>query len=88
MRSTRPWWVWLHRWVGLVAGLLMVLLGLSGALMVWQTELDRALNPAWLGPQALCPGADPGTARRRHAGGAAAQCPAGPARRGAGARAA
>ena len=59
MRSTRPWWVWLHRWVGLVAGLLMALLGLSGALMVWQAELDRALNPAWLGPQALCPGPAP-----------------------------
>ncbi|MFN3303396.1 MAG: PepSY-associated TM helix domain-containing protein [Roseateles sp.] len=37
----------LHRWVGLLAGLLLVLLGLTGSLMVWQASLDAALNPGW-----------------------------------------
>lgn len=37
----------LHRWVALLAGLLLALLGLTGSLMVWQAELDAALNPAW-----------------------------------------
>lgn len=39
--------VLLHRWVALAAGLLLALLGLTGSLMVWQAELDAALNPAW-----------------------------------------
>ncbi|WP_432644271.1 PepSY domain-containing protein, partial [Listeria monocytogenes] len=34
----------LHRWGGLLAGLVLALLGLSGSLMVWQASLDSALN--------------------------------------------
>lgn len=46
----------LHRWVGLLAGLVLALLGLTGSLMVWQQSLDAALNPAWFRAQALaCP---------------------------------
>ncbi len=37
----------LHRWVSLMAGLVLVVLGLSGSLLVWQAELDAALNPGW-----------------------------------------
>lgn len=37
----------LHRWVAVLAGLLLALLGLTGSLMVWQAELDAGLNPEW-----------------------------------------
>lgn len=45
---------WLHRWVSLIAGLLLVVLGLSGSLLVWQAELDAALNPDWFRPRPAC----------------------------------
>lgn len=46
----------LHRWVGLLAGLVLALLGLTGSLMVWQASLDAALNPAWFrAPAHACP---------------------------------
>jgi uncharacterized iron-regulated membrane protein len=53
--NTRKLWVWLHRWVSLAAGLLLVLLGLSGSALVWRSELDAALNPAWLQARPECP---------------------------------
>jgi uncharacterized iron-regulated membrane protein len=40
-------WALLHRWLGLGLGLWFVLVGLSGALLVWRDELDAALNPQW-----------------------------------------
>jgi uncharacterized iron-regulated membrane protein len=33
--------VWLHRWVGLVMALFLVIAGLTGSLLVWYHELDR-----------------------------------------------
>lgn len=45
---------WLHRWVSLMAGLALVVLGLSGSLLVWQAELDAALNPGWFRPLPAC----------------------------------
>lgn len=46
----------LHRWVGLLAGLVLAVLGLTGSFMVWQAELDAALNPAWFqAPAQACP---------------------------------
>jgi uncharacterized iron-regulated membrane protein len=36
-----------HRWTALAAGLLLALLGLTGSVMVWQAEIDAALNPRW-----------------------------------------
>jgi uncharacterized iron-regulated membrane protein len=36
----------LHRWAGFTLGMLFVLLGLSGTLLVFEHELDAALNPA------------------------------------------
>ncbi|MFS2008186.1 PepSY-associated TM helix domain-containing protein [Duganella sp. CT11-25] len=45
-RALRPAAVWLHRWLGLTLGLLIVLAGLSGSLLVYNHELDEALNPA------------------------------------------
>lgn len=35
----------LHRWAGMTLGLLFVLMGLSGSLLVFEHELDEALNP-------------------------------------------
>jgi len=51
---------WLHRWVSLSAGLLLVVLGLSGSLLVWQSEIDATLNPGWFQPLPACaaPAAD------------------------------
>lgn len=34
-----------HRWVGLGAGLLVALLGATGSVLVYEAEIDRALNP-------------------------------------------
>jgi len=36
----------LHRWLGLAAGLPLVLLGVSGAVITFESELDRAINPS------------------------------------------
>lgn len=44
----------LHRWGGLLLGLWLALLGLTGSLMVWQAEIDAALNPAWFNAQTSC----------------------------------
>jgi len=35
----------LHLWVGLAAAVLLLLIGGSGALLVFETQIDRALNP-------------------------------------------
>lgn len=52
--ALRSWMVRLHRWVALAVGTWFALLGLTGALLVWHGELDRALNPAWFAPRAVC----------------------------------
>ncbi|MBY0242685.1 MAG: PepSY domain-containing protein [Burkholderiaceae bacterium] len=44
----------LHRWAGWTLGLLFVLMGLSGTLLVFEHELDAALNPALFQPAANC----------------------------------
>lgn len=48
--SVRPRQIWLtiHRWLGLTAGLLFVLLGLTGSLLVFDHALDEWLNPKLL----------------------------------------
>lgn len=35
----------LHRWVGLVLGTLIAVLGVTGSLLVYEEEIDEALNP-------------------------------------------
>jgi uncharacterized iron-regulated membrane protein len=35
-----------HRWVGLVLGLVLVLIGVTGSILSFQREIDAALNPA------------------------------------------
>jgi uncharacterized iron-regulated membrane protein len=44
----------LHRWAGFSLGLLFVLMGLSGTLLVFEHELDAALNPALFHGAAGC----------------------------------
>jgi len=39
-------WRFLHRWIGLVLGTVLALIGLTGALTVFQREIDVWLNPA------------------------------------------
>jgi uncharacterized iron-regulated membrane protein len=36
--------IWLHRWIGLIAGALLVLIGLTGSFNVFYREIDAALN--------------------------------------------
>lgn len=56
--GSRPWLrplaMRLHRWVALALGAWFALLGLTGALLVWHAEADRALNPQWFAPQQRC----------------------------------
>lgn len=52
--GARPWSVRLHRWVGLVLGAWFAVVGLTGTVLVWHSELDRALNPGWFAPRAAC----------------------------------
>lgn len=40
-------WVAVHRWAGLLAGAVLVLVGLSGSFLAFYPEIDRALNPDW-----------------------------------------
>lgn len=44
----------LHRWIGLALGLLLLFSGLTGAVLVFMDEVDRALNPSLL---TVAPGA-------------------------------
>jgi uncharacterized iron-regulated membrane protein len=39
--------LWFHRYLGLLATLPLVLLGLSGAVLTFEAELDRAINPTY-----------------------------------------
>jgi uncharacterized iron-regulated membrane protein len=44
----RKLWLTLHRWLGLTAGLLFVLLGLTGSLLVFDHAIDEWLHPTLL----------------------------------------
>lgn len=44
----------LHRAVALMVGGWLALLGLTGIVLVWHGELDRALNPQWFAPRVAC----------------------------------
>lgn len=57
-RARAPW-RGLHRWLGLVLGPLFVLLGLSGSLLVWYTEIDAAIEPALRVPVPVVQGWQP-----------------------------
>ena len=42
--------MWAHRWLGLIAGIVVVLLGLTGSFNVFYREIDAALNPTLYTP--------------------------------------
>lgn len=42
--NLRRWYRW-HAWLGLATGLFLLVLSLSGAVIVWRSELDVWLNP-------------------------------------------
>ena len=42
----RSLWLRVHRWLGLGLGLVFVLLGLTGSLLVFYTDIDAAIEPA------------------------------------------
>jgi uncharacterized iron-regulated membrane protein len=41
----RPFWVQVHLWLGLTLGVIGVVIGLSGAVLVFDREIDGLLNP-------------------------------------------
>lgn len=41
----RRFWLTIHRWLGLCAGLLVVLMGLTGSVLVFDHAIDEWLNP-------------------------------------------
>lgn len=45
MNRVRYFFLWTHRWFGIVAGLYFVLLGLSGSYLVYRDEIDAFLKP-------------------------------------------
>lgn len=45
---SRSFWVWLHRWVGLVVTIFLVIVGLTGSVLAFREELDLWLNPELL----------------------------------------
>lgn len=51
----RSMWVVAHRWIGLTAGLLFVLLGLTGSALVFHQAIDEWLNPEILLTQEIGP---------------------------------
>jgi len=44
-QKMRAIFLWLHRWVGLTAALLVVVLAATGVVLVFENEIDRMLNP-------------------------------------------
>src|SRR5689334_6601942 len=42
--------MWAHRWLGLIGGIVVVLMGLTGSFLVFYREIDAALNPALYAP--------------------------------------
>ena len=53
---TRPALLW-HRWFGLLGGVWLLVIALTGSVLVFHEEIDHALNPDWFtasaGPVAL-----------------------------------
>lgn len=45
-KARRRRWLTVHLWLGLVAGAVLVLVGLTGSVLVFWQELDAVLNPA------------------------------------------
>ncbi|WP_426994252.1 PepSY-associated TM helix domain-containing protein [Methylomonas sp. CM2] len=46
LKARRKLWLKVHLWLGLSLGLFLALIGLTGSVLVFWQEIDRALNPA------------------------------------------
>lgn len=46
LQARRKLWLQVHLWLGLIAGALLVLVGLTGSVLVFYPEIDALLNPA------------------------------------------
>src|SRR3954467_10828870 len=42
----RRWLLTLHQWVGLAAGLFLIVIAVSGSALGFENDIDRALNPS------------------------------------------
>jgi len=42
---TRKFFVWLHRWVGLLMTVFLILVGLTGSLLAFNTDLEKVISP-------------------------------------------
>ena len=49
-RTGTALWIWVHKWLGLVSMVFMVLLGTTGSIIVVWREADAWLNPALFAP--------------------------------------
>lgn len=47
--GARPFLKWIHTWVGLIAGLVIAVVGLTGSVIVFRSEIERAQWPAGAG---------------------------------------
>ena len=49
----------IHRYVGLIMAIFLLIAGLTGAILVWYHELDTVINPQWMRVQPPSPDAQP-----------------------------
>ena len=47
----RKIWLVFHRWIGIVIGLIIAVLGVTGSILVFESEIDSSLNPQLLQAQ-------------------------------------
>ncbi|WP_198321023.1 PepSY-associated TM helix domain-containing protein [Azohydromonas aeria] len=59
LRPMRPLAVLVHRWVGLALAAFLLIAGVTGALLAWYHELDRAISPELLQVHPPAPQAQP-----------------------------
>ena len=45
VKKTRPFWVAIHKWIALTLGLWIALNGLTGSILVFQQDIEAALDP-------------------------------------------
>src|SRR5690606_30075771 len=46
-------WVWLHRWAGLVMASFLIIVGITGSLLAFYPELEQLINPQFYPKQTL-----------------------------------
>ena len=47
LKTRRKLWLEVHLWLGLVAGAVLLIVGLTGSILVFWQEIDAQLNPTW-----------------------------------------